>query len=273
MARKREKVINTLVVGIIALLNLLPLIWLILCSFKLRVDILTWPPKWLFSPIMDNYKLLFTTYDFVSDLKNSIILSLSAAFLATTLGACAAYGLARYRFPFRKQIARVYLILRMLPAIALVVPIYLTASELRLVDSYASIIPVYIGVALPFAVWMLHSFFSDLPVELEEAAKIDGCSRLKTLTSIVLPLSAPGVAATLIFTTTLVWNEFLFALVLTANATRTLPVNVSSFITDRGILWGQLSAASVVIVTPVLIFTLALQKYIVSGMTMGAVKG
>ena len=272
-SKRLSKSLTTIVAAVICIVYLLPMVWLILTSLKVNVDVLTWPPKWIFQPTFQNYSDIFTVYDFGSSLINSIVLAFSGSLAGIVLGGMAAYGLTRYHFPFKSSISKSYLILRMLPAIALAVPIYLLVAEIRMLDTYASLIPIYIGVALPFSVWMLQGFFADVPKEIEEAAMIDGCGRMRTFVTIVVPLCAPGIAATAIFTTILIWNEFLFALVLTSNETRTLPIGVASFITDKGIMWNQLSAASVIIFTPILILTLALQKYLIRGMTMGAVKG
>ena len=164
--------------------------------------------------------------------------------------------------------------MRMVPRIVIVLPYYVIMSELGLLDTYTSLILAYTTFALPFAIWMMIGFFQDIPVDLEEAARVDGCDRLGVLWHIVVPLAASGLAATSVFAFLLGWNEFLFSLILTSSsATRTLPVVVAGFVTDRGVAWGEMSAGGVLIALPVIIFALLVQKYIVRGLTMGAVKG
>ena len=156
----------------------------------------------------------------------------------------------------------------------IVLPYYVIMSELGLLDTYTSLILAYTTFALQFAIWMMIGFFQDIPVDLEEAARVDCCNRLGVLRHIVVPLAAPGLAANSVFAFLLGWNEFLFSLILTSSsATRTLPVVVAGFVTDRGVAWGEMSAGGVLIALPVIIFALLVQKYIVRGLTMGAVKG
>jgi multiple sugar transport system permease protein len=161
----------------------------------------------------------------------------------------------------------------MIPPIVTIIPIFLIYRNLQLLNTYAGMIIVYVGFTLPFTTWMMRAFVREVPVDLEEAAMVDGDTRLTALLRIVLPLTAPGLVATAIFSLILVWNEFLFALILTTtSATITLPVGISGFVSQFEVLWGQMSAVGTVAIIPILIFTLAVQRYLVRGLTLGAVK-
>jgi multiple sugar transport system permease protein len=161
----------------------------------------------------------------------------------------------------------------MVPRITLVLPFYVIFTQLHLINTRAALIVSYTTFALPFGIWMMIGFLQDLPIDLEEAAAVDGCNRWQILRHIVVPLAAPGIATTAIFAFLLGWNEFLLALILAGPDSRTLPVMVAGFETDRGILWGQFSAAAIAIMLPVVVVALILQRHIVRGLTLGAVKG
>jgi multiple sugar transport system permease protein len=205
---------------------------------------------------------------------NTLIVASATTFFAITFGSLAAYAITRFRFPGTNAIPLFFLVMRMVPRIVIVLPYFVIMRQLGLLDSLTGLVLSYTSFALPFALWMMIGFFQDIPVDMEEAAMIDGCDRLAVLLRVTLPLAAPGLAATSVFAFLLGWNEFLFSLILTSSeSSRTLPVVVSGFVTDRGIMWGEMSAAGTLIALPVIAFALMVQKYIVRGLTMGAVKG
>jgi multiple sugar transport system permease protein len=271
----------TLVIALL-LFFLFPIYWMITTSFKDPADILTRPPKWVFEPTLVNYTYAFAEANFAMFIKNSLIVSLISTTLVIVAGCLASYSFARYN-PGAGNLMFFILTTRMMPAIAVIIPffvIFKAIGETDIgqalflgLDRQGSLVVCYTVFNLPLAIWLLHSFFQDIPVELEDSARLDGYSRLQVLWRVVLPLAAPGIAVTAIFCLLFSWNEFLFAFVLTRDVARTITVGVAGFWTQRGILWGPLSAAATVCVVPMLIFALILQRYIVRGLTFGAVRG
>jgi multiple sugar transport system permease protein len=261
---------------------LFPIYWMITTSFKAPPDILTRPPKWVFQPTLSNYVYAFEEADFALFIKNTLIVSLISTALVIVLACLASYSFARYN-PGEGHLMFFILTTRMMPAIAVIIPFFVifraigeTAIGEALflgLDKQGTLVVCYTVFNLPFAIWLLHSFFQDIPVELEDSARLDGYSRLQVLRRVVLPLAAPGIAVTAIFCLIFSWNEFLFAFLLSRDVARTITVGVAGFWTQRGILWGPLSAAATVCVLPMLVFALILQRYIVRGLTFGAVRG
>ena len=254
---------------------LVPFLWLVTTSFKREVDYLAYPPR-LVPPewTLEGYRTLFRHNQLGHFFANSVIITLVSTALSVFLGAIAAYSLARARLPFKLNgiLAFWMLLTRMYPAIATAIPYFLIMRDLGWLDTRKALIVTYTAFNLPFVVWLLIGFFEELPPELERAAMVDGCNAIQRFTKIVLPLSAPALVATAILSAVLAWNEFLFAVMLTRLHAKTLPVVMSGFITDKGMKWDQMTALGVVTVLPVLIFALAVQRYLVRGLTLGAVK-
>ncbi|NPV54608.1 MAG: carbohydrate ABC transporter permease [Firmicutes bacterium] len=265
--------VEWLIVFIFLAWTLLPIFWIVLTSFKETVDIFTVPPKIVFRPTLSNYIRAFIRGNFSAYFVNSLIIAVSSAFLSVLLGSMAGYSLARFRVYRKGLIAVLILFARMVPAIVLVIPLFNLMKNMGLLDSLMSVIIAHTTFNLPFVTWMMRGFFQELPAELEEAATVDGCSRTQAFLRVALPLTAPGLAATTILALLLSWNEFLFALVLTSVRTRTLPVAVSGFIGAVSVDWGGSTAAATVIMTPMVIAGLIVQKHLVRGLTMGAIKG
>lgn len=259
------------------LFALAPVYWMLTISLKSEVDQFATPPPWFgFTPTLDHYYDAFVARSFGDYLLTSAIVSVVSTICALVIGTLAAYALTRFEFPWRlnRHLSLWILSTRMFPAIVTVVPLFLMMRDLRLLNTRASLIIVYTAFNLPFVVWMMRGFFADLPRDLEEAALVDGDSRLGALVRVVLPLVAPGLAATAVFCLIISWNEFLFALVLTqTDAAMTLPVGIAGRVTQYEIKWGVMSAAASVALVPILVFALALQKYLVRGLSLGAVKG
>jgi len=263
---------------LVALLaTLAPVYWIITISFKREVDQFALPPKWfVFTPTLEHYADAFINRSFGQYLFNSLFVAVASTICAMVIGTLAAYALARFRLPWNldRKLALWILSTRMFPAIVTAVPLFLIMRALWLVNTRLSLIIVYTSLNLPFVVWMMRGFFAEVPRDLEEAAMVDGDSRMGAFWRVVLPLVAPGLAATAVFCLIVSWNEFLFALVLTqTDDAMTLPVGIAGRVTQYGIKWGAMSAAAVVAMVPILVFALSVQRYLVRGLSLGAVKG
>lgn len=272
MANRLKKVALQVVLWLMVGFFVFPLVWLLLTSFKTRAEAFSIPPKIFFTPTFENYAKIFNDGSFLSYYLNSIQVGVLATLFCLVLGLPAAYALARFPKKKSNDVAFWILSTRMAPPIMVILPFYLAYKNLNLLDTTTGLILIYTTFNLAFVVWMMRGYFKSIPVDLEDAARIDGASRLKALLTVTLPLSAPGIAASSIFTFIMSWNEFLFALILTGESTKTAPVAITSFITFEGIRWGEVSAAGVLIVMPVLVFGLIIQRYLVQGLTMGSVK-
>jgi multiple sugar transport system permease protein len=230
----------------------------------------------LINPTWEHYDETFFVRPFGRYLLTSAMAAVTSTLMALVLGTLAAYSLVRFEWRWRLNERLSYWILstRMFPPIVTIIPLFLMMRDLRLLNTITSLVIVYTGFNLPFVVWMMRGFFQELPVDLEEAAMIDGDSRLGALWRIVLPLVRPGLAATAIFCLIVSWNEFLFALILTqTEASMTLPVGIAGRVTQYEIQWGAMSAAGVVAILPILVFALIVQRHLVRGLSLGAVKG
>ncbi|MGI9334776.1 MAG: carbohydrate ABC transporter permease [Gammaproteobacteria bacterium] len=260
--------------AILALVCLAPIWVMIATSFKNEVVVQDATPLWFFfAPTLDNYQYILTRGKFDRYLTNSLIVGVVATLLTLLLGGFCAYALARTRFHGRRLIANSTLLLRMVPPAVLAVPAFAIVSILELDNDLAVLIFFYTALNLPFAIWLLFGFYKQIPVELEEAAIIDGASPLQVFFRVLLPLMKSGYAVAGIFTFRIAWNEFILALLLTGRTTRTLPVAAAGFITDTGVEWGRIMAMGTLIVIPPLLFTFFAARQIISGMTAGAVKG
>jgi multiple sugar transport system permease protein len=254
-----------------------PVYWMLTISLKTEVDQFASPPRWLsFTPTLEHYYDAFSTRSFGKYLMTSAIVATLSTSFAMVLGTAAAYGLSRFRLRWQldRRLSLWILSTRMFPPIVTAVPLFLMMRDLRLINTISSLVIVYTALNLPFVVWMMRGFFNELPRELEEAAVVDGDSRLGALVRVILPLVAPGLAATAVFCLIVSWNEFLLALVLTqTDSAMTLPVGIAGRVTQYEIKWGVMSAAGVVAMVPILVFALAVQRYLVRGLSLGAVKG
>jgi multiple sugar transport system permease protein len=263
--------------GLAVLLTLAPVYWMVTMSLKSEVDQFAVPPRWVsFTPTLAHYRDAFFARSFGLYLVNSLVISVASTLGAMVLGTLAAYALARFRWP-RKTGTRLSLWIlstRMFPPIVTAVPLFLMMRDVGLLNTRLALVIVYTAFNLPFVVWMMRGFFNEIPRELEEAARVDGDSRLGALRRVVLPLVVPGLAATAIFCLIVSWNELLLALILTqTDAAMTLPVGIAGRVTQYEIKWGVMSAAGVVAMMPILVFALSVQRYLVRGLSLGAVKG
>jgi multiple sugar transport system permease protein len=249
---------------------LFPLVWMALGSFKTQVDFMAYPPRWLFRPTLANYEKVLVGGDFLKFTWNSLVIAAGSTAMSLILGVPAAYGIARYH---QTRLGVAMLAARMAPGIAFLIPWFIVFSKLRMVDTYPAVMLTHMVVVLPLIIWVLVGFFEDLPRELEESALIDGCTVLGVFRRIALPLARPGIVATAILGVIASWNNFIFSLVIAGNSTRTLPVAIFNFVSYDSLNWGGLTAASSLITLPVLLMAFLVQKHIVRGLTIGALKG
>ena len=277
MRDRAARILKTGLLVLALVAALAPVYWMITISLKTEIDQFAIPPKWFaFTPTLQHYYDAFVTRSFAQYLLTSAIVAVVSTACALVIGTLAAYALARFRLPYSldRKLALWILSTRMFPAIVTAVPLFLMMRDLRLLNTKLALIVVYTGFNLPFVVWMMRGFFAEVPRDLEEAALVDGDSRLGALVRVVLPLVTPGLAATAVFCLIVCWNEFLFALVLTqTDAAMTLPVGIAGRVTQYEIKWGVMSAAAVVAMIPILAFAMSVQKYLVRGLSLGAVKG
>ena len=257
----------------VSLLFVFPYFWMVITAFKLPQDIRAIPPKLLFTPTLSNFQELIIEYQVLPAIRNSIIVVLMATALAVIFGMLTSYALARYKFRGKDGIALDILSIRMVPPIASAIPIYLIAQKTGLYNTYWILILVYAVFNIPLVVWVLRVLFEELPISIEESALVDGCSQFRILWSITLPLVIPGLIATTILTSIFIWNEFLFANILTGPETKTLPIVIALSIETRRISWGIATAGGTLISLPIIIPLMYIQRYLVRGLTFGVVKG
>ena len=257
------------------LLAMVPLVWMVTTSIKPEGYAQTIPPTWQFQPTLQHYVDVLrgaAVTPFGPLLLHSLIVAVVSTALALVLGLFAAYALARLRFKGKRFLAMWILSTIMFPPVVAVIPIFIMAGRLQLIDRYLTLIVPYAAFNLPLVIWVLRSSIRQIPEEIEDAALVDGASRMEIITRIVLPLAAPGIATAGILIMLLAWNEFLFALTLTRSQVKTAPVGISEFTGMFGTQWGSLSAAATTIVAPVVIMALLLRRHLIEGLTLGAVK-
>ncbi|MEA2984813.1 MAG: multiple sugar transport system permease protein [Alphaproteobacteria bacterium] len=254
---------------------LFPFLWMGLSSIKTLRELYTVPPIWFpETPSLDNYRTVMFNSNIPRYFLNSVIISLGSTAIAIGLAIFASYGFARFNFRGKSGYQAFVLVGQLLPTAAIIVPLFITLRYLGLVNTYLGLILVYTILTLPLSVWMLTSYFRAIPIELEEAAIIDGASRLGILFRITLPLSLPGVVAIVVYAFVTTWNEFIFALCFaTDSRVKTLPIGIAEFSTEFNTDWGAVMAASVVMTLPIAFLFLAMQRLFIGGMTAGAVKG
>lgn len=261
------------VLALLAVVCLMPMVIMAMTSLRTERQIFDTNWSWFFMPTLDNYRAVIGEGNIDRYLVNSLKVSLAATLITLMLGTMCAYALVRFRFLGRAPLSYSTLILRTLPPAVLAVPVFVIWSAWGIGDTLSGVVLIYVALNLPFTIWLLYGFIEQLPIELEEAAAIDGCGPFQVFYKIVLPLIKPGLAAAAIFTFRLAWNEFILSFILTNRITRTLPASISNYITDTGVEWGKIMAAGVLIALPPLIFTFIAARQIITGLTAGAVKG
>jgi multiple sugar transport system permease protein len=251
-----------------------PVVWALLTSFKTERDVLAYPPTIIFEPTLRNYRdVLFGSASILPNLLSSTIVAGASTALTLLFAVPAAYALARLEFPGRRASGFYVLATQMLPPVGLIIPYYLALQKVGGLDTYWGLIVIYLTFSLPFAIWLLVSYFEDIPREMEEAALLDRAGRLRALWHVILPQVRGGIAVTTIFVFLNAWNEFLFAVVLGGNRVRPVTVAMFNFISVEQTLWAKLAAGAMLAMAPVILLGLIAQRHIVKSLTVGAVKG
>ena len=302
---KRQKWGAGILVISYAIITLLPLLWIIATGFKSPSDSISYPPKVFFEPSLEGYVNLFTTQTRASEEKletlgepttwydqivrkkdmvivgpsrfserflNSVIIGFGSTFFAIVLGTAAAYAFSRFRVPLKDDLLFFILSTRMMPPIAVAIPIFLMFRQLGLSDTHAGMILLYTGVNLSLAVWLINGFIDEIPIEYEEAALIDGYTRFQAFYKVVLPQAATGIASTAIFCLIFAWNEYAFAVLLTSGTAQTAPPFIPTIIGVGGLDWPAMAAGATIFLLPVMVFTILLRKHLLRGITFGAVR-
>lgn len=269
-----EQAVLTIVTVLVVLFFMLPIFWLVTTSFKFGREAFAIPPRWLFFEFtLRNFQEVLATTKISQYLLNSIIVSTGATILSLVLGVPAGYAIARSQSRILNSSAYFFLILLMVPPIAMLIPFYLIMRDMRLLGTYASLIILDTVFDAAFVVWMMRSYFADVPKEMEEAALVDGASRFAAFWRVALPLSIPGVVAAAIYVIIFSWNDFLFALMLTSPETKTIPLGILSSFSAVEINWGKMAVMCLFAIIPALVIALFLNRHFVQGATMGATKG
>ncbi len=274
--REETKVVVRRVVFLVVALGItlafmFPLVWVVLASLKTRLEIFVLPPKWIFLPTLQNYRDIFHS-DFMYQLRNSLLVAAISTGVSLVFGSLTAYGFSRYPIRGSDNILFWILSLRMLPPIAVVIPFYLLFRSLGLLDTTLALVLVYCIFNISFSIWVLKGFFDEIPIELEEAAKLDGYSPAQVFFRVSLPLVRPGLATTAIFCLIQSLNEFLVALTLTTRKAVTAPVGLAKLQTFLGTDWGRISAAAVIFMIPVVVFTVFVRNELIRGMSFGRMR-
>lgn len=252
----------------------LPLLWMLFTSFKPLRELFMYPPRFTGGYTLDNFGRLFSQTYFLVYFKNSIIVAGMTVALDIMVGTLGAYSLTRYRFRGKELLANVTLFTYMFAPIMIIIPVYMLLQSLALINSHLGIILAYMSISLPLTLWLLRAFFQSIPIEMEEAAFIDGASRLQSLVRVVVPQALPGIIATSVFAFVAVWNDYLFArILLSSPMLKTMPVGLQDMYESTIVDWGLLMSGSVVVVIPALIFFLTVQRFLIQGWGMGALKG
>lgn len=268
--RSSRLLVTHVLLVLVCLFFLLPLFWVLRTSLVTKAIAYQIPPQWDAPMTFKNYVEIFINNSFGKYFMNSLIVSLASTFLSVILGAPAAYYLARKRGGTWERIG--ILASQMLPAVVLVIPIFNILVKAGLKNTHIGLILTYLSFALPYVIWMLIGFVESIPSELDEAAEIDGCTRVQAFAHIIFPIVSPGIVASAVLSFLMSWNEFLFALVLTGEKTRTLPVAVAAMETQQGVMIAELCASVVVVIIPIVILSQFVKKYLVRGLSFGSIK-
>jgi multiple sugar transport system permease protein len=284
-AKTRRAIAGDILLAVIGFFFLFPIYWALLMAFKTQADTTAWPPKFFFTPTLDNFKVVLgfgttssgeviagASTSIIPALGHSLVISLGALVVSLVVGIPAAYALARYKFASRESIAFTFLSFRFAPELLVIIPLFVVFRNIRLYDTYVGMVWVYQLITLPLVVWIVRGYFEDIPLEVEEAAKVDGCNWWGTFRHVALPLAAPGIAAALLLAFIYAWNNFIFVLILGGEHTQTVTLAALNFLSSEQQVYGQMAAAVVISVLPVLALALYGQKYLVRGLSLGAVK-
>jgi multiple sugar transport system permease protein len=252
---------------------LFPILWIVLMSLKSNVDVIAYPPKFLFTPILDNFKDLFRAHNFFGYYRNTFIIAIGSIVVTLIFGIPAAYAFARFKFRFRDSLAFTFLSFRFAPELAVILPLFVIFRRLHLYNNFLGLIFVYQLITLPLLIWMLRGYFEEVPVEIEQAARVDGCNWWMVLTRVSIPLVLPGLAATIVLAFIFAWNGLIFGLILGGRDTYPVTMGLLSFMGYQEIKWGNMAAATVMTIVPEFLLASFVLRYLVRGLTFGAVQG
>lgn len=274
IGKRRKQVMNAVQLALILiaiLIMLVPIAWIFMAAFKNHIDV--FQLKLFFTPTLENFGTVFEPPFFLGHkLMNSTIVAFVTVVLAIPIATMAAYSFSRFRLTGETTMLVVILATQFVPAVVIILPFFVMFRDIGLLDTRIGLILVNLAIVMPFAIWMIKGFIDGIPLDTEEAAMVDGSSRLQVIRNIVLPMAAPGLLTAGIFCFIIAWNEFLFALILTNKDAVTLPIGLALFKAEEGDLWNLLSAAGIIIMLPMFVLALIIRKYFVQGMTMGAVR-
>jgi len=278
MAKKNNKdkiisIMGIIIILISCIIALVPYLWTFLSGFKERTDILSVTPKIFFTPTLSNFPEVFITNGFLLYLRNSVTTAIFAVLLCLLVGVPAAYSFSRYHIYGKKHLYFYFLTTRMCPGVAEALPLYLMFSKLGLLGKTPGLVLAHCTFIVAFVIYVMRTFFDDIPEELDNAALIDGYTEWGAFRHVILPIVKPGIASTALLSFIFSWNEMLFSLILGGQLAKTLPASFSGLITPHGTFWGQLCAAAGVVTLPIIILAAILQKYLIRGLSLGAVKG
>lgn len=284
--RKKSQIGCYIGMILILIITLFPVWWIVMISLKTSDQALVIPPELIFKPTLENYSnVLFgaaqnasgrwvpTTKGFLNQALNSLIICFTSTFLALVAGVPAAYALSKFNFKKKQDISFFILSTRFMPPIVVVIPLFLLYRQLGLMDTKLGLIILYTFISMSLVIWLVKGFFDEMPVELVESARVDGCGHFSALFLVAIPVTRQGIVASAILTLTGIWNEFLFAVIFTSKNAKTVTLSVMGYVTIREVAWSNMAAAGILITIPVLIFTILTQKHLVQGLTSGAVKG
>lgn len=261
-----------LIILAVCILNFLPYLWIVMTGFMDRATAASATPTWFFTPTLDAFRFLIFEKRIMDNFMNSLIVSLASTFFSVTIGMFCAYAIARYEFTGRDDISFWVLTNRMMPPVAVLLPIFVTFQTLKLLDTLTGLILLYTAMQLPFVVWMLTGYFRDIPRRYEESAMVDGDTWFAAFRKVTLPLMMPSITATAIFVMILSWNEFAFATFLTSINAKTLPPAIMAYSIGANVEWNVLGAAVVLVTAPLILFVLIMQRQLISGLSQGGIR-
>ncbi len=274
---KREKAFTTtllyLALIFVFLFYAFPIFWMVTSSMKIESEALQMPPSIIFQPTLENYEDAFINRGLMTNFKNSLFISIVSSILALVIGTPAAYAMSRFEFKGKDDLFFWFLSTRMAPPILAAIPMFILARNIGIYDTLGLLTVMNMLMNLSWVVWMMRSFFDEISKQIDESCMVDGCTRLTALLKVIIPMSSPGLIATVIFCLVMSWNEYFFALVLTSVNAKTLPAAINSFLTVHGLLWGEMCAVGTIVMIPILVFVFFTQRNLIRGLTMGAVKG
>lgn len=265
------RTVGWILFAVFFLWTIFPIYWMLSSALKTEVNMFTIPPTWWFKASLVNFKNLQEAFGILKYVKNSLIAAGASTLIAIIFGSMAGYGLSRGRIPGKQTIAFWMITTRMAPIVGVIVPLWILFRTMHLVGTLYNLIIAYTTFNLPFATWLMKAFFDDLPPEMEQAAMVDGASKIRAFFSVALPMVRPGIVAVAVLCFMFAWNDYGFAVVFTTGNTQTLSVATARLMTEYGIVWGQVMTMGTILLSPILIIGILIRKHLVHGLTLGAV--